>query len=255
MARGRFADKLMVVVDDDQDAVDLARELLRLLGIGATLGFTDVDEAFDALATRHVDAAVFDHLMPGTDGIALARRVRASDRVVNAVMPIVLVTSQPAVGTIERAIREGIDEVLAKPFSQRTLHMRVAAVFDSPRTYIRTPAGYFGPDRRRRLGTAADRRDPDAALFAGGEPVTREQLLERRQAARMKYGRVPPSPLEPPPPVLTGPVTRIPVVRPDPASGRAGSVLVPTALRREIAAVLAEREKTAAADDDVHMLD
>ncbi len=267
--RSPYAEKLVVVVDDNYRVVELTRDLLRSLGVGQTLGYTDPEQAFNAFTSRHVDAAIIDLVMPGLDGLALARRIRGSDRVVNAVMPIVLATAHAEQDIVEKAIRAGIDEVLVKPYSPRVLWQRMSAVFDWPRTYIRTPAGYFGPDRRRRRGAAATGPDPAAGLFADPEVVTLQHLLDRREKARLRYGRVPPSPLEPPPPVLTGPVTKIPVVG-DPDGAGGATVRVPTPLRREIASMLAARESEEAAPakpasrlarqedppaDDVHIID
>jgi len=59
----------------------------------------------------------------------------------------------------------GINEMMIKPLSVRTLFARIRAVFERPRPYIECKS-YFGPDRRRKqdhLYSGDERRkDPDA---------------------------------------------------------------------------------------------
>jgi signal transduction histidine kinase/CheY-like chemotaxis protein len=66
----------VLVVDDNQDAADSLGELLGAMGLGVQVAYSG-EQALQAAAGRHFDAAVLDIGMPGMDGCDLARRLRA----------------------------------------------------------------------------------------------------------------------------------------------------------------------------------
>jgi signal transduction histidine kinase/CheY-like chemotaxis protein len=65
----------VLVVDDNQDAADSLGELLGAMGLGVQVAYSG-EQALQAAAARHFDAAVLDIGMPGMDGCDLARRLR-----------------------------------------------------------------------------------------------------------------------------------------------------------------------------------
>lgn len=68
-------------------------------------------------------------------------------------VPLILMMAQPQKGRIERAVRLGVNEVIAKPFSAKTLWSRLDEVINRPRPY-ETVKSMLRP-MPRRLASAA----------------------------------------------------------------------------------------------------
>jgi DNA-binding response OmpR family regulator len=113
---------LRVVVVEDEDAVRDAVERA-LAGEGhAVAVFRDAADV--AAIERHLpDLAVLDVMLPGLDGFALARRLRAARDV-----PVVFLTARDAVEDRLAGFALGADDYLVKPFALEELLARVRAV-------------------------------------------------------------------------------------------------------------------------------
>ncbi|WP_165644789.1 response regulator, partial [Oharaeibacter diazotrophicus] len=234
-----YSDRSIVVVDDNRKFLAIVGAMLREFGFQWIHEFEDPREAFLFCTRAHVDCIVTDLVMRPVDGFQFADKVRHADVVVNRVVPIILATGAGERKLILSAISHGIDEVLVKPFSAVQLRERLVAVFERPRVYIKTPTGYFGPDRRRRNDPryhGPERRVKNEAIV-----VDETMLKAMRAETRRKYGKVRPSPLEPEvvEPVLVGPITTIPVSVITDKNGKKTVVRVPTPMREEIAAAAA----------------
>ncbi len=84
----------------------------------------DGQEALDALATAPADAVVLDVMMPGVDGLEVARRMRrAGDRT-----PILMLTARDAIDDRVTGLDVGADDYLVKPFALRELQARLRAL-------------------------------------------------------------------------------------------------------------------------------
>ncbi|WP_237154870.1 response regulator [Oryzibacter oryziterrae] len=204
-------DKVIVIVDDNIKFIQLIRGMLRDFGFTLLHDFSDAREAFLFATRTHVDLIITDLMMTPMNGFQLAERLRHADVVVNRVVPILLLTGHAGRNNIQRAISSGIDEVLVKPISARHLHDRLLSVFDRPRVYIKTPSGYFGPDRRRR--NDPNYKGPERRKADSADVITTKTLVEMRNDARRKYGNLAPSPLDPSDekPLLVGPIVTIPI--------------------------------------------
>ena len=114
---------LEVLVVDDEPMVRevvtryLERDGLRVHEIG------DGDEAILWLATHQPDLVVLDIMLPGSDGLAVLRQIRASGDV-----PVILLTARTE--EVDRVIglELGADDYVVKPFSPRELAVRVRNV-------------------------------------------------------------------------------------------------------------------------------
>ena len=115
-------DKKILVVDDDQKLLDLVIKYLTKEGFHVH-GVEDA-QAMDAhLANHDVDLLVLDLMLPGEDGLSIARRLRASGS-----LPILMLSARGE--DIDRIIglEVGADDYLAKPFNPRELSARVKAI-------------------------------------------------------------------------------------------------------------------------------
>ena len=74
------------------------------------------------------DAMVLDRMLPGLDGLALIKSVRAAG--LNT--PVIMLTAMSAVDERVKGLRAGADDYLVKPFSFQELLARVEALLRRP---------------------------------------------------------------------------------------------------------------------------
>lgn len=179
----------VVIVDDDPELRALLRRYLSSHGFDTRE--VDGGRALDRELSRSpADAIVLDLMMPGEDGLAICRRLRAA----GDLTPIVMLTARG--DPIDRIIglETGADDYLPKPFEPRELVARLAAVLRRMRT-----GGPFGASEVVRAGPlsidlsamtvsrdglALKLTSREFALLAilargGGRPLSRAQLVER----------------------------------------------------------------------------
>lgn len=113
----------VLLVDDDARLRDLLTRYL--LEQGFSIKAVGDASAMDrALHREHFDLIVLDLMLPGEDGLAICRRLRADDNQI----PIVMLTAKG--DEVDRIIglEMGADDYLPKPFNPRELVARVHAV-------------------------------------------------------------------------------------------------------------------------------
>ncbi|MDZ7594378.1 MAG: response regulator [Thiobacillus sp.] len=146
----------ILVVDDDPGMRTL---LEAYLGDSGFTVATAMDGAamWQALARGMPDAIVLDLMMPGEDGLSLARRLRSQSNV-----PILMLSARGEEVDRVVGLEMGADDYLAKPFSPRELLARLRALLRrsrgqaEPAQQATLPA--FGPFQ---LDTASHRLTKD----------------------------------------------------------------------------------------------
>ena len=115
----------VLVVEDDTDARELLAMILR--GAGATVTTaSSVAEALESLHREPPHVLVCDIAMPGEDGYALIRRIRAGEG--DSTLPAVAVTAFARREDRDRALDAGFDVHMAKPVDPSELVDAVAAL-------------------------------------------------------------------------------------------------------------------------------
>ncbi len=113
----------LLVVDDDPRITDLVRRIFAYEGYSVAVAATG-QEALDRTLERPPDLIVLDVLLPGIDGLEVARRLReAGDNV-----PILMLTARDAVESRVEGLAVGADDYLVKPFAPEELVARVKAL-------------------------------------------------------------------------------------------------------------------------------
>src|SRR5438128_5310212 len=126
-----MADHLVLIVDDNEKNLRLARDVLRLAGL-RTLEATSAAEGI-ALAGEHLpDVILMDIRLPDLDGTEAARRLKDDAR--TADIPVVALTSFAMKGDREWFLAAGFDGYLEKPISVREFP-------DQVRSFARPAAG------------------------------------------------------------------------------------------------------------------
>ena len=117
----------VVLVEDDPDTV----ELLKMALSEPDLEFRAFPSAEDAwfYLQGHpaVDLMIVDWMLPGSDGLALVRRLRQDTRFQQT--RILMLTARVGEDDVVQALSEGADDYLRKPFSLRELKARMRALF------------------------------------------------------------------------------------------------------------------------------
>ena len=182
----------ILVVDDDLRLRDLLKRYLTEQGFS-------VETVADGAAMDHnlnrtrYDLLVLDLMLPGEDGLAICRRLRAAG---NA-LPVIMLTAKG--DDVDRIVglEMGADDYLAKPFNPRELVARIGAVLrrQVPMPTPGAPTSQdtivaFGPFMLN-LGTRALTREGEPIALTTGEfsvlkafamhprePLSRNKLMD-----------------------------------------------------------------------------
>ncbi len=124
---GSLVGARVLVVDDDPDTCELLVMVLRDAGAEVAAAHSVLD-ALDLMATFHPDLLVSDIGMPGEDGYALIRRVRAHEAIHGGHLPAVALTAFTSRADRDLALSLGFDEHVAKPVSRAELTWTTANI-------------------------------------------------------------------------------------------------------------------------------
>ena len=122
-ARGPSREDLQLLVVDDDPGI---RELLcRYLGEqGFGIAAVEDGKSMDAwLAENTPDLVILDLMLPGEDGLSLARRLRSDHQ-----LPIIMISARGEEVDRIVGLEVGADDYLPKPFNPRELLARIRAV-------------------------------------------------------------------------------------------------------------------------------
>ena len=113
----------VVVVDDEERAVEGLVELLKLDGFTVT-GYSQPARVLDHLRREPIDILLTDLKMPEIDGIELLQRVRTLDETVSVIM----ITGQGTVSDAVAAMKAGADDYLVKPINIDELEITITRI-------------------------------------------------------------------------------------------------------------------------------
>jgi DNA-binding response OmpR family regulator len=116
------ADRVLVV-DDDATVRDVVARYLGDAGYRVEVA-ADGESALESAASDRPDAVVLDLMLPGTDGLAVCRALRAGQ----PSPAIVMLTALGEEDDRIRGLELGADDYVSKPFSPRELVLRVGSV-------------------------------------------------------------------------------------------------------------------------------
>lgn len=115
-------DKNILIVDDDPGICRMLTRYLSEQGFNSEC-VNDGIEMDKWLSSRQPDLILLDLMLPGEDGLSIARRLRSASNI-----PIIMLTAKGE--DIDRIIglEIGADDYLAKPFNPRELLARINAL-------------------------------------------------------------------------------------------------------------------------------
>ncbi len=113
----------ILVVDDDPRITNLLRRLLVYDGYSVAVAATG-DAALMRSLEHAPDLVLLDIMLPGIDGLEVARRLRAAGDNV----PILMLTARDSIQDRVKGLETGADDYLVKPFANEELMARVKAM-------------------------------------------------------------------------------------------------------------------------------
>jgi DNA-binding response OmpR family regulator len=113
----------ILVVEDERRMADLLEKTLHEEGHQVVVS-RDGREGFEIARNAAFDVIVLDVMLPGMDGMTVARRLRESSNQT----PVLMLTARDATLDVVRGLDSGADDYLVKPFSIDVLLARVRAV-------------------------------------------------------------------------------------------------------------------------------
>jgi two-component system cell cycle response regulator DivK len=111
-------DAVVLIVDDNEKNLRLARDILRASGF-LTLEAATGEDAISVATAELPDVILMDIRLPDIDGTEATARLKAEPR--TASIPVVALTSLAMKGDRERLLAAGFDGYLEKPISVREL--------------------------------------------------------------------------------------------------------------------------------------
>ncbi|MCS6842452.1 MAG: response regulator transcription factor [Roseiflexus sp.] len=109
----------ILIVEDEAEIAGYLRRGLTFEGYNVEIA-TDGRQALDIARERPPDLVVLDLMLPGIDGLEVARRLRAASDV-----PIIMLTARDAVPDRVAGLEAGADDYLIKPFAFEELLARI----------------------------------------------------------------------------------------------------------------------------------
>jgi len=127
-------ERLILVVDDDEDVAETIERALRRAGHRVLVAHRGAD-ALQLARENHPDLAVLDIMMPGMNGVDVCRHIRANPELAH--MPLLFLTAKGEIGSrIEDStpFTEGDVELLAVLGSQAAIAIDNARLFQEIQT-------------------------------------------------------------------------------------------------------------------------
>jgi len=168
----------ILVIDDDPDLHELLGRYLSAQGFDVT-GVEDGAAMDGFLSTHSTDLIILDLMLPGEDGLSIAKRLRSVRDT-----PIIMLSARGEEVDRIVGLEVGADDYLPKPFNPRELLARIRAV-------LRRPAASSNPESDRsqeqtfsfgpfRLDTVTQEltRDEEKVSLTSGEFALLKIFLE-----------------------------------------------------------------------------
>lgn len=118
--------KRILVIDDEDVIQEVVQGCFEDVAGWEVLLASSGREGLEQVVAEQPDAIVLDEMMPGMDGIAFLKRLRANDD--NPSIPVVLLTAKVDLADPNLLRELGVVDAIAKPFDAIALVERVAEV-------------------------------------------------------------------------------------------------------------------------------
>jgi two-component system, OmpR family, phosphate regulon response regulator OmpR len=122
----------ILVVDDDTRLLSLLKKYLMDNRYRVSTAGT-AEMARSKMSGFEFDLVVLDRMMPGEDGLDLAKSVRSGSDF-SGTIPILMLTAMGEASDRIDGLEAGVDDYLSKPFEPRELLLRIASILKRTKT-------------------------------------------------------------------------------------------------------------------------
>lgn len=147
--RGYLDNVRFLIIDDNAFSRQLVRRIIAQFGAKEIHEAENGQRGKEEVISFKPDIIIVDWLMEPINGMEFVHWLREGDDSPAPFTPVVMVSAYSHMKNIMLARDAGVNEFLAKPISAKSLMMRIQAVIEKPRQFVKA-SEYFGPDRRRR---------------------------------------------------------------------------------------------------------
>lgn len=116
---------MIYIIEDDENIRNLVQVALNGSGY-ETAAFETAEEALGAFKVRAPQLAIFDLMLPGMDGLAAIRKIRANEQWRK--LPVLVLTAKDKEYDKVAGLDGGADDYMTKPFSVLELLARVRSL-------------------------------------------------------------------------------------------------------------------------------
>lgn len=186
-----MSDKVVAVVDDEDDIVNLVSHHLKREGYRVK-EFHNGRDFLLFVESIVPDLVILDIMLPGIDGLEVCRMLKSRSR--TSAVPIIMLTAKASEADVVVGLEIGADDYIVKPFSPREMLARVKSllrrVTAKEEREIKLDIGPISLDSERYEVTVNGKRVDltttefkilEVLLEKRGTVFTRDQLLKKKR--------------------------------------------------------------------------
>jgi CheY-like chemotaxis protein len=118
---------VVLVIEDHEANLMLTRAVLRRAGYRVDEA-RSAEEALQHLSAARPDAILMDVHLPGQDGLALTRHIKADPA--TSAIPVIALTADAMSGDAERCLEAGCAGYISKPIDTRSFAATLAGILE-----------------------------------------------------------------------------------------------------------------------------
>ena len=126
MSTNPYADKRILVIDDEPDVTELIGYRLKQDGYTVEI-LQDPLMIMGKARDFHPDLFILDIMMPELNGLQICRMIRADTTLKNT--PIIFLTARGDTEDRIKGLETGADDYISKPFNVKELSLRIQSIF------------------------------------------------------------------------------------------------------------------------------
>lgn len=115
----------ITIIEDDPDICEILEYNLQQEGYDLKI-FYDGQKGLDAVLKEPPDLILLDLMLPGRNGLEIARIIRKDEHTFN--IPIIMITARSEEMDVLQGLEQGADDYITKPFRPREVIARVKAM-------------------------------------------------------------------------------------------------------------------------------